>query len=256
MKQLITSIFMLAGICFASSVYAQPENVVRMGVSSFAANHFNLAYERVLGDKTSANLQFGYVYGFGGSALNNSQVEDITTGFDLNPFTGIVIHPEFRFYSAKHGAPRGFYFAPYFRYSNVSSDGTYNWDAGVPGAVPNIMTSTVRYSHAGLGIQLGTQFMIKDMVAIDFFWMGPRLYAQNTYTFSLKGNPDPSGMGGLDMTDVAQSVDLEGSIGDLPVVGGLINYSQTASADELEMKIKHPIFLFPWRFGLSVGYAF
>jgi len=252
-----------ASLLLAGSAYAQPENVVRMGVSSFAMSHFNLAYERVLGEKTSANLQLGYVYGFGGSLLNQVP-DDITANVGIQPFKGFVMHTEFRFYSAKHGAPKGFYFAPYFRYSNQKANASYSYNVkdALGGNLPpdvqqfSVFSTDIRYNQVGLGIQLGTQFMIKDMVAIDWYWMGPRIFAQNTYTFTLNGDADPTRKSGLGMDDLASDVGLEEAFVDNVPVGGLVNYSQTASTDELEIQVKHPVFLFPWRFGISIGYAF
>lgn len=251
MKHLKYILIIPVFLIMTALAFAQPENVVRMGLSSFAAGHFNLAYERVLGERTSANLQLGYVYGFGDAITSRLELPD----FDINPFKGVVIHPEFRFYSAKHGAPKGFYFAPYFRYSNLNASAVYTHDPD-PLIAPNVFSTNIQYSHIGLGMQLGTQFMIKDMVAIDFFWMGPRLYAQNTYTLTLNGNPDPSGTSGVTMADLASDIDIESSVGDIPVVGNLIEVQQTSSANELELRVKHPVFLLPWRFGISIGYAF
>ena len=195
MKLKITSL-LFVGILISSAAFAQPENVARLGLFNFALGNVSLSYERVLGEKASAGLYLGYVYGGPGAGSAQAFDNSLPAEYDVNPFKGIVLHPEFRLYSAKNGAPKGFYFAPYFRFVNTKSSSTYTWTPPDPtgtGLVipPSVFNADILYRHMSLGFQLGHQFLINDMVAIDFFWFGPRLIGQNTYGCLLYTSPSP-----------------------------------------------------------------
>jgi hypothetical protein len=100
--------------------------------------------------------------------------------------TGYAITPEIRFYPGKkqkHPAPHGFYFAPYFRYSN------FNISASLPLAPdPNIgfpgskLDLALTYSGWAGGIMMGSQWVI-DHFTIDWWIMGLH-FGQGTFAGS------------------------------------------------------------------------
>ena len=93
---------------------------------------------------------------------------------------GFGITPEFRFYLSDTPAPVGTYLAPNFRYmSQKAEDPTIN----------EIATLT----SYGLAINLGKQWMLKDIILIDI-WVGP--------AYNFRTLDDPSG-----------EVDVEGADG-------------------------------------------
>jgi hypothetical protein len=74
--------------------------------------------------------------------------------------------------SKKH--MRGFYFEPFFKYVHHSAEGTGN---AVLDGENVVMDFTNNYDGVGAGAQLGVQFMIKNKVVIDLFFLGPEINA-------------------------------------------------------------------------------
>jgi len=67
---------------------------------------------------------------------------------------------------------RGFYVEPFFTYAHHTSDGT---GEGKLDNQPVLMDFTNEYNGAGVGAQLGSQFIIKKRWVIDLFFFGPQL---------------------------------------------------------------------------------
>lgn len=69
--------------------------------------------------------------------------------------------------SRKHMS--GFYFEPYFKYVHHTSEGTGN---AILGGENVVMNFTNEYNGAGVGAQLGVQFLILKRIAIDLYFLG------------------------------------------------------------------------------------
>ena len=67
---------------------------------------------------------------------------------------------------------KGFYFEPYFKYVHHSSEGV---GYGKLDGEPVVMNFNNDYNGIGIGAQLGLQLLIKDLVVVDFFFLGPEL---------------------------------------------------------------------------------
>ncbi len=193
MKSKYTSILFVA-MLISSIALAQPKNVARLGLFSFATGKLNVSYVRVLSEKASVGLYAGYAYKGLGAAFDQvvGRVE-LGPECTLVPFREVVLHPDLRLYSAKNGAPKGFYFAPYGRFVSTKSKSSYTWNHVDPSGngltiPPSLLDAYIRYQHLSFGFQLGHQFLIKDMVAVDFFRFGRRLIGQNRYSIELSGN--------------------------------------------------------------------
>ena len=72
--------------------------------------------------------------------------------------------------SKKH--MKGLYFEPYFKWVHHTSEGIGNADLSGDKVVMNF---TNDYNGAGIGIQLGTQFLISKKFVIDLFFLGPEI---------------------------------------------------------------------------------
>lgn len=72
--------------------------------------------------------------------------------------------------SKKH--MKGLYFEPYFKYVHQTSEGIGNTTLD---GDPVTMNFTNDYNGMGVGLQLGTQFLIAKKFAIDFFFLGPEI---------------------------------------------------------------------------------
>lgn len=233
---------------FSSSAQLDEKNLVKFGYAPFVTNNYiNFSYERVLTDRFSAQLTYGY--GIPKTELP-AQIQDVE-GFGSYAFklTGWKLTPEFRMYLKKEkGAPKGIYLAPYGRFSNSKISTTFDMSIdkngdGVLETSPG--TLELSLSEKGFGLQIGAQWLIKDKVAIDWFWFGPR-YAMQTVKLSASNST-------LTPTDYAiatSEFNAELANSDIPGV------DLTAETDGKAMFIKES-FGMPWfRFGFSFGYRF
>ncbi len=145
---------------------AQKMNAIKTDLFSPFLRTGVLKYERAFNEDLSFQLGFFYT----GFSPGDSDAK----------LSGFGITPEFRLYLSDTPAPVGTYLAPNFRYmSQKAEDPTIN----------EIATLT----SFGLAINLGKQWMLKDIVLIDI-WVGP--------AYNFRTLDDPSG-----------EVDIEGADG-------------------------------------------
>lgn len=77
----------------------------------------------------------------------------------------------YRLYASKRNF-RGFYFEPFFKYVQHKTSGFGNGDINGDAVVMQI---TNDYSGAGIGAELGVQFLIAKRFVIDVFFFGPEI---------------------------------------------------------------------------------
>ncbi len=150
-------LFSLLALGASFSAQAQ-NNVIKTGVFDPIIRQFSLSYERVLGEKTSVQLRFSYNFGFDGiedDDPNTARVES----WDLD--NSIEFAPEFRYYPASVGAPRGFYLGPWARYRTFNF--TYNNDDFEGDKDSGVITGL------GGGLLLGGQWLFGDKIALDVY---------------------------------------------------------------------------------------
>lgn len=95
--------------------------------------------------------------------------------FENMDFNGFRITPEFKLYTGDDGA-KGVYFdiwAKYSKYSLINPAYAQKYDTYVPG-VNNVNDFKFDASliNISAGIGIGTQWFIKDVIAIDVLWLG------------------------------------------------------------------------------------
>ncbi|MBA2500601.1 MAG: DUF3575 domain-containing protein [Chitinophagaceae bacterium] len=74
---------------------------------------------------------------------------------------------------------KGFYLEPYFKYVHHSSEGKANTTLDGEAV---LMQFNNDYNAAGIGVELGIQFLINERMAIDFFFLGPEInWARNNF---------------------------------------------------------------------------
>ncbi len=154
MKKIV--ILSLSMFILSAGLHAQKMNVVKTDLFSVFLRTGVLKYERAFTESLSAQLGFFY------------------TGYSPNDvdasLSGWGITPEFRLYLSDTPAPVGTYLAPNFRYmSQIAED--------------EITNATARLTSLGLAVNLGKQWMLKDIVIIDA-WVGP------VYNFRTLDDPD------------------------------------------------------------------
>ncbi len=156
-------------LIISSVLYAQDTqkmNAIKTDLFSPFLRTGVLKYERAFTEDISVQLGFFYT----GYSPGDSEAK----------LSGFGITPEFRLYLSDTPAPVGTYLAPNFRYmSQKAEDPTINEEATL--------------TSFGLAINLGKQWMLKDIVLIDI-WVGP--------VYNFRTLDDPSG-----------EVDVEGADG-------------------------------------------
>jgi len=217
-------------------VISDRRNIVKLNLPNLAFGNITLNYERILSARNSVALNVGFIrpqkpISFINDAFNTDE------SISAPEFSGITATGEYRFYSKKKGAGRGFYFAPYARYANHKLD----FNADIQDNFTNVVT---QLSAIGLGRQIGMQWLIKDRIVIDWGILG--LAAQwytskTTFTSPL----------GEDINFEEIKADLIAEIDDSPLTNKL---EFTSTENSLEAKM-------PFLFGgartyLSVGYKF
>lgn len=157
MKKITLLCFAMVSFTFA---FAQQKSmVIKTNPLSLAVANINLGVEKSIAEKTTVQLHAGYWLG--------GTVGD--TKFD-----GFFVTPEVRFYVTDHGAPQGFYVAPFVRFESLS--------AKTKETVFGSAEGKATLSRVGGGAVAGYQFLFGDKVTLDIF-LGPK-YLSNSVKYS------------------------------------------------------------------------
>ena len=145
---------------------AWKKNAIKTDLFSAFLRTGVLKYERAINEDMSVQLGFFYT----GYSPRESEAS----------LSGWGITPEFRLYLSDTPAPQGTYLAPNFRYMSLTAE-------------DQTINETATLTSLGLAINLGKQWLLKDIVLIDA-WVGP--------AYNFRSLDDPSG-----------EVDIEGADG-------------------------------------------
>jgi len=224
---------LLAG--FANTINAQalagPTNVIKCNLFALGLSNISLQYEKAIHKNVSLAFQGGLLLERGLpkmiSAGDNSTFNDLTV-------SGFNCAPELRFYPGKKEkkqAPKGFYLAPYGRFSRYVAKALFMYtDSSTvpPQETPVEFKGT--FTGFGGGLLIGAQFIIADKVSIDW-WIGGGHFGVSKLTGSIESqlvSNDPDGfreqMNEAEVPYGTKVVDVAGSkasvtIGGLPFAG-------------------------------------
>lgn len=142
----------------------------------------------------------------------------------------------------------GFYFEPYLKYGKVSFETNTNFTLN--GTDRNFdVTGSV--GGVGLGAQLGVQFLISNVVVIDWFLVGPEA-TSSTFRFEAQET------GNGPAWDTGASADAQQEILDfinsIPIIGNKAGIEVNSSARNV--KAHYNGFLPGFRTGVSIGIRF
>lgn len=183
MKKLILS---LALIIFAGSMQAQenetkaerssePGNsLLKVNLLSLPLRNFSFMYEHKISRKITGGLGLRIMPEGGLPMLSSisNMIDDPETSRQLEQLeTGnFAITPELRFYLGKE-AMRGFYIAPFARYSKYTASMPFEFD--VMGSTQTMPLSGELKTFTG-GIQLGAQWKLGGKLYLDWWMLGPQ----------------------------------------------------------------------------------
>jgi hypothetical protein len=158
------------------------KNIIKFNLTSLPFNNYELQYERLLMKKISLTLS-GRVQPYGGlpafktvqSFLNKP---DFTNDLEKIKMWNQVITSELRFYLGKKPGARGFYLAPFARYSNIRVDfNGFEFDfADISAPVDFSYSKQVNFKGniRGItgGLMLGSQWRLGKSIYLDWWIIG------------------------------------------------------------------------------------
>lgn len=232
----------VAMICILLSVqtFSQTDknNIVKSNVTAYAFRNINLTYERVLSKRFSITAGFGTMpkgsIPFASTYLKDTEVKDPQVA--LTNFT-----VETRIYLGE-GYGKGFYIAPYYRYTSVNAENaTITMDYTT---TPDPTKISGKATGNSAGLLLGAQWFFgssKNWV-VDWWIIGGHYGA---------GSGDFRANSSRPLTAQEQQ-ELKKEIDDLNIP--MVKYTTTTDANGADVKMDGPWAGF--RSGLSVGYRF
>lgn len=220
-------------------------NIVKTNVTAYIVRNINLSYERSINRWFSVNVGFGTMtegkVPFIEVFLDDEQEKDFqnlkvkATNFTIEP----------RFYIGK-GYGKGFYFAPYYRYSKVTSnqfDYNYNYTfSGTTFEIPMKGSGSANGNSAGL--MVGAQFFLnkKQNFILDL-WIAGGHYGSGKGDFILSSD--------YVLTPEMQA-QLKQEIENLDIP--YVDYTVETNANGAKINVDGPWAGF--RSGISLGYRF
>ncbi|SDQ80434.1 Protein of unknown function [Chryseobacterium soldanellicola] len=230
----------------APEISTEKMNIVKTNVTAYAFRNLNLSFERSINQWFSVNMGFGVMPEGKVPFINSFLSDEDEKRFQNLKVNAMNFTIEPRFYLGK-GYGKGFYIAPYYRYSRIESnqfDFYYDYNAAnnVTYQVPLKGYGNVQGNSGG--VMVGVQFLLtkKQNLVLDL-WIAGAHYG--------------SGKGDFSMTsDIILTPDMQAQLKqeienlDIPYV----NYSVETNENGAIIKIDGPWIGF--RSGLSLGYRF
>ena len=225
---------------------ASQNYMAKLNLLALPLNNFSFQFERAVGNKTTVGLGIRFMpkSGIPLSGTVEGLVDDPEAWNDLQQFkTGnIAFTPEVRFYLGQ-GVFRGFYIAPFARYSRYSAELPVSFD--VSDDMGNTATQTLPLSGSMTtftgGVLFGAQWKLSNLVYLDWGILGPQYGGSSG---NIVGNRNLSAEEQTALREELQ--DLE----DLPLV--TTSYTVDDSGAKVDFKG-------PWagvRSSLSIGFRF
>ena len=191
MKKIITVLILSTTFLFT---HAQ-ENIVKINLFALGLSNISLQYERSLNTHSSVALGFSMLPSR--SIPTFGQFETSTPDYDFSKFeiSGWSITPEYRYYFSNTG-PKGFYVAPYFRYSSYSLDNfIVKYSSLTGGPKDNSSSISGTLNNTLFGLMFGSQWTLGDHWTLDWWIMGAGFGSQTatvsgTGTFSQQNQDD------------------------------------------------------------------
>lgn len=142
---------------------------------------------------------------------------------------------------------KGFYIEPFFTYAHHTSDGTGEGDLDNQ---PVTMDFTNAYNATGIGVQLGSQFIIAKRLVLDLFFFGPQLTA-STNNFRAIDYNESSAWSTIQANEAEQ--DIKTFLNQFPFIKNKVNVHVDTPNKTVTADYKGP--LLGIRFGASIGIA-
>jgi|GEM_PF-1189393 len=148
------------------------KHAIKLGLAGFASGHIFLKAERHTVKKQSVEIGAGFHYNkslpffnFYEDAVYDGFEKLVELDFEMKR---LFLNLNYRFYFGKQYGMKGFYAAPFLSYNKHTIEGSFLNNEGHTFS----SIGEINYSSFGGGIQIGSQWMIKDIVVIDWTIFG------------------------------------------------------------------------------------
>lgn len=229
------------------SLQAPAQNMLKLNLPGVAINTYSLQYERVLTRKFSFALAFRTMPN-GLLPLRDKIIDkanitdpDVISTMGVLKMSNTAITPEMRFYLSKRGRGRGFYIAPFYRYSKYTVSNMEFTIEDSPGNTRKIGLGGSLTSNTA-GLLFGAQWRIAKILCLDFWFFGPH-YGNGTGSIS--------GTSSIPLTTNEQN-DIRDQLNNIDIP--LTTKTVTVNSSGASMSLKGP-----WagiRTGLCLGIKF
>jgi hypothetical protein len=150
------------------------KNLLKVNLLSLPLSNFSFEYERVIGRKITVGLGYRFMPKGGvplkSTIANLADDPETERQLDLLETSNSAITPEIRFYMGKE-ALRGFYLAPFARFSNYKAEGPFEFTV-------NNTTQTIpltgKLNTVTGGLLIGAQWKLGGKVYLDWWMLGPQ----------------------------------------------------------------------------------
>jgi hypothetical protein len=171
-------------ITIAISVFSMAQkNVIKFNPIGLTYGKYNLQYERMLTDYTSASISCSYI---NPNIPEIAMISDVLSSIGIEgSFDGYAVELDYRLYSKNKPGPRGFYIGPYFRHTNLGLVVELDPQYGDIGYLKEGFIGT----RTGAGLKFGAQWVLFNCVTIDwnFFGFGFDYYGLKIYSEGTSG---------------------------------------------------------------------
>ncbi len=144
-----------------------PKLTVKWAPTGLILGNVALQGEYNFGGKQSLTVKLG----FPKNTTHDFEYDGSDADFDMKATSFLA---GYRMYLSKKKHMKGWYWEPFFKYVHHSSEG---FGTGSILTREVHMQFTNDYNAAGVGVQLGMQFLIKQRVVVDIFLLGPEINA-------------------------------------------------------------------------------
>jgi len=215
----ISTCIFFSFVCTFSSIHAQPvdespsidinASIIKYNLTPTALGHYSIQYELITSPAQSFAIGFGVSPNvplpFKSTLLDLfGEKEDARVAIESTTFTSINVTPEYRFYVGPNGAPEGFYFATFIRYTHMSHSQIYQFTPSSGKLhTPEI---TTEFNGVGVGEMIGVQWLLgeKEMFTLDWWIVGPFFGFMNGTSH---GTDDMSDMSAEDKADLENDIE-------------------------------------------------
>jgi hypothetical protein len=166
----------------SSTETALGKNLVKINLLSLPLKNFHVQYERAVAKKISVGLGLRLMpkgsLPFSNAISKAIDDEDLSKQIENFSTSNFAITPEVRFYLGKE-ALKGFYLAPFARYSRYTAAVPYNFEVEFTDGT-NTLTREENIPLSGsvntftAGLMIGSQFKLSKLISLDWWILGPQ----------------------------------------------------------------------------------